>query len=170
MFSSIWFWIILALIAIFVILNITGRKSVHHEIIINASPENVWAVLMDTDNYSSWNPVMKLVDGEIKEGNRVKYHFTQDEGNEYEIPSTVKKVVSNKLLNQGGGMPFILTFDHQYILEPLENRTKMVIHEDYTGIGVNFWNPKPVGKAYGRLNEALKKRIDSLNNWNEGNK
>ena len=65
---------------------------------------------MDTDNYDHWNPVMKLLEGEVQEGNKVKYRFTQDAENSSEIPSNVKKVIPNKLLNQGGGLPFVLDF------------------------------------------------------------
>lgn len=153
---------LLVIIAVLIILYFLGRKSVHHEIIINASPEKVWSILIDTDNYDSWNPVMKLLEGEIKEGRKVKYRFTQDADNISEIPSNVKKVIPNELLNQGGGLPFILTFDHKYVLEPSGNDTKLTIHEDYRGIGVNFWNPIPVEAAYKRLNEAIKKRAESF--------
>jgi len=155
--------ILVIILAVLAVLYFLGKKSVHHEIIINANPEKVWSVLTDTDNYDKWNPVMKLLEGEVKEGNKVKYRFTQDADNASEIPSNVLKVVPAKLLNQGGGMPVLLTFNHKYILEPSGNGTKLTIHEDYAGIGVNFWNPTPVQAAYGRLNEAIKKRAESLN-------
>ncbi|GAB5563373.1 MAG: hypothetical protein Wins2KO_04360 [Winogradskyella sp.] len=155
--------IVLAVLIILIILVFTGKKSVHHEITINASPEQVWNVLTDTDSYDEWNPVMKLLKGNIKEGNQVTYQFTQDENNQSEIPSKVKQVIPNKLLNQGGGMPLVLTFDHKYILESVDRGTRIVIHEDYKGIGVNFWNPKPVELAYAKLNKALKQRVESLN-------
>jgi len=141
---------------ILVVLYFTGRKSVHHEITINASPKKVWLVLTNTKNYDSWNPVMKLLEGEIVEGNDVKYLFTQDENNASKISSTVQKVIPNQLLNQSGGVPIILTFNHKYILKPENNQTRVTIHEDYVGIGVNFWNPKAVEQAYVRLNKALK--------------
>lgn len=149
-------------LALLVILYFTGRKSVHHEITINATPDEVWSVLTDTDKYKDWNPVMLLKEGSVQEGQKVVYQFTQAEGNQYDITTTVKKVTENKLLNQGGGMPGLLTFNHQYILEPSGNGTKLTIHEDYGGIGVNFWNPKPVQAAYERLNEAIKERVESL--------
>lgn len=155
--------IVAIIIVLLVILYFTGKKSVHSEIIINRTSEEVWSVLINTDQYQDWNPVMKLIEGEIQEGNTVKYQFSQDKENSSEIPSKVKKIIKNKLLNQGGGMPFVLTFDHKYILESLDSKTKVTIHEDYTGIWVNFWNPKPVGKAYENLNKALKSRVESLN-------
>ncbi|MBX2874514.1 MAG: SRPBCC domain-containing protein [Saprospiraceae bacterium] len=155
--------IALALIVLVLsILYLLGRKSVHHEIIIQVSPEQVWTVLLDTDSYDAWNPVMKVLEGKVAEGNKVKYRFTQDAENSSEIPSKVKKIIPNQLLNQGGGMPIVLTFDHQYRLEPVEEGTRLIIHEDYRGIWVNFWNPAPVQAAYEKLCEATKIRAESL--------
>ncbi len=157
-------YIIIGIVSILVVLIFKGRKSVHHQISINATSEEVWKVLTDFESYPEWNPTMELVEGEVKEGNNVKYQFTQDENSKSEIGATVMKIVPPKLLNQKDGIPLILTFNHKYILEPNGNMTKVTIHEDYRGIGVNFWNPKPVEAAYGRLNIALKERVEqSLN-------
>ena len=158
--TSKWFLIIAILVIVFLVLYFLGKKSVHHEISINASPEKVWKVLTDMNAYDQWNPTMKLVNGEIKVGNKVTYQFTQDENNISEIPATVKQIIPNKLLNQSGGIPLVLTYNHKYILEPENDGTKVTIHEDYSGIGVNFWNPKLVELAYARLNKALKKRAE----------
>lgn len=148
---------LLALVA----LALTGNKSVHHEIGINAPIEKVWQTLTDMEAYTDWNPTMQLVEGEVKEGNKVKYLFTQEEGKSYEVASTVKKIIPHQLLNQNGGISGVLTFNHKYMLAEQGGRTIMIIHEDYTGIGVHFWNPAPVEKAYQRLNEALKDRSES---------
>ena len=155
-------YIVGGIIVFLVVLILTGRKSVHNEITINASREQVWEVLTNIDNYPSWNPVMKVLEGEILEGTKIRYQFTQDENNISEIEATVLKVIPNTLLNQGGGIPMVLTYDHKYALEPIGNSTKVTIHEDYKGLGVNFWNPKPVEEAYKRLNIALKNATEEL--------
>ena len=160
--SSKWIIALIALVAILLILFILGRKSVHSELIIPATPEEVWSVLMDATTYQEWNPVLIPIEGELREGAKLKYEFRQDENTKSEIPSTVKKMVRGKLLNQGGGMPGILTFHHKYILEKTDSGTRVTIHEDYRGIGVPFWNPTPVEKAYVRLNLALKQRVIKL--------
>ena len=160
-YNSWMIYLIIILLAI-VVLYFTGSKSVHNEIIIGESPEKVWKVLTDTDKYKEWNPVMELLEGKMEVGNQVKYRFTQDEKNVSKISSKVKKIIPNKLLNQGGGLPFVITFDHKYILEQKGEGTQLIIHEDYKGIYVNFWNPKPVELAYTRLNEAIKERAESL--------
>ena len=142
-------------------LSFLGHKSVHAELGIHATPEQIWAVLTDTETYKEWNPVMIPEEGELAEGNKLKYKFIQD-GEASTIPSKVKKIIPNKLLNQGGGFPGVLTFDHQYILEPVAGGTKVTIHEEYRGIGVHFWDPAPVEKAYEVLLDALNQRVISL--------
>ncbi|WP_435625313.1 SRPBCC domain-containing protein [Flagellimonas sp.] len=155
-------YVVAGIILILVILMITRRKSVHHEIIINNSSKEVWNVLISMDKYPEWNPVMELLHGEVEEGNKVTYKFTQSSDSSYEIQAMVKEIVTGQLLNQSGGTPLILTYDHKYILEQVEEGTRVTIHEDYGGIGVNFWSPKPVEEAYARLNEAIKTRVESL--------
>ncbi|PWJ40812.1 activator of Hsp90 ATPase-like protein [Sediminitomix flava] len=146
--------------AVIIVLFLIGRKSANAEVFINAKPDKVWGILMNTAKYKDWNTVMIPLKGDLKEGNTVTYEFHQDEKNKYEIPSKVKKIETNKLLNQGGGMSGILTFDHKYILEEKDGGTKLTIHEDYRGIGVPFWSPKAVEKAYQRLAEDLKKAAE----------
>lgn len=155
-------YIAITIISLLLILWLTGQKSVHNEILIQASPQQVWEVLLDMDKYGDWNPVMTLLEGEVNEGYRVKYRFSQDENNSSEIGATVIELTAPRLLNQKGGIPLVLTFNHKYVLQPVDTRTKVIIHEEYRGIGVNFWNPAPVEEAYRRLNEALKARVELL--------
>ncbi len=157
-------YIFIGILVILVILFFTGNKSVHHEITINATPDEVWNILTEMNDYTKWNPTMELLEGTVQEGNKVKYKFTQDENTISEIGATVVQVIPNKLLNQKGGIPLVLTFNHKYVLESTGNTTKVIVHEDYQGIGVNFWNPKPVEKAYQRLNFALKERVEQFSN------
>ena len=160
--TSKWMMGLYLLIGLGCFLMLFGKKSVHSKISINATPNQVWEVITNTAQYNEWNTVMNLLEGNIKEGNLVKYRFTQEEGKHYDIPSQVKKMIPSSLLNQGGGMVGIITFDHKYILKEEKGKTELVIHEDYRGIFVPFWNPEPVQKAYDRLNKDIKNRVESL--------
>ena len=154
----------LILVSVLLILSLLGRKSVKSEILIPASPQAVWNVLTDLEKVKEWNPVLIPIEGELKEGATIRYEFHQDDANSSIIPATVKKIAVGKLLNQAGGVPGVLTFNHKYILEEMENHTRLTIHEEYRGIYVPFWNPAPVELAYGRLAEALKERVIQLKN------
>ena len=159
LFESNWIFLPLLLLLVLMGLYVFGKKSVHHETTVSASPEEVWAVLTDTRRYPEWNPVITSATGRLEQGQVVKYTFRQDESNEYVISATVKKMASARLLNQVGGTPGILTFNHRYVLDPLPSGTRITIHEDYKGIFVPFWNPGPVELAYEKLNQAISDRV-----------
>ena len=147
-------------------LTLVGCNSVHTEIIINAKPEQVWAVLNATANYPEWNPTMIKADGSFEEGNEIKYRFRETAEKEYDINSTVKTVKKNKLINQKGGVWGVITFDHIYKLELVNEGTRVTQHEEYRGVYVPFWSTETVKAAYERSNLALKKRVESLSPGN----
>ena len=160
--TSNWMIGIYIFIGLICFLLLIGKKSVNSTISINATPNQVWEVIINTSQYSEWNSVMNLLEGNIKERSLVKYRFTQENEKTYNISSKVKKIIPLSLLNQGGGTFGIITFDHKYILEEKKGKTVLTIHEDYHGLFVPFWNPEPVQKAYDRLNKDIKSRVESL--------
>ena len=48
------------------------NKEINTEILINASPEKVWSVLTNFQNYPKWNPFVKSLTGNVKVGNKIK--------------------------------------------------------------------------------------------------
>ncbi len=153
---------VVVIVAVLGILLAIGRKSVHTEIEIHASPQSVWQILTDVPKVKEWNPVLIPTEGILSEGNTIKYEFYQEEnGKAAVIDAKVKQLVTNKLIKQRGGIPLVLTFDHQYIIEVAANGCKVTIHEAYRGIMVPFWNANPVEEAYTRLLKALKNKVEN---------
>lgn len=161
--NSKWIILVLVILSTLIILYLIGNKSAHSEITVNAPSAKVWNVITNTQQYDEWNSVINSLEGNLKEGEEVKFMFHQEEGNSYPISAKVKKVEPNKLLNQYGGTIGIMTYNHKYILEEANGVTKVTIHEDYRGIFVPFWNSEPAQKAYERMNEDIKRRVESLN-------
>ncbi|GLS27548.1 SRPBCC domain-containing protein [Marinibactrum halimedae] len=152
--------IILGLIS----LGLISCASVNNEIVIEASPNEVWEVLTNTSAYAEWNPVILDPQGTFIEGGKVVMQFKEPSGKQYEIKAKVKQVVPEKLLNQYGGTWGIITFDHSYTLEQVPEGTKVTIHEDYKGLYVPFWDHSQMEVSYAKVNEALKKRVLFLKN------
>lgn len=146
----------------FISMCLFGCASTHNEILINAAPEDVWNVLVDSNAYSQWNPVIIDPKGKFEEGQKVVFQFRESDGKQYEVKAKVIKVVPQKLLNQHGGIWGILTYNHRYILEEGGEGTKVTIHEDYKGVYVPFWNHSNMDASYAKLNEALKNRVMEL--------
>lgn len=154
---TIWIAALIGVIAM--AFSLLGHGVVDTQIVISASPEQVWAILTDAPGYKDWNPVLVPLEGEIKQGDILKYRMTDNTGKQSEVKSKVIEMVKEKKLNQFGGIRGILTFDHQWLLEPVEGGTRVTQHEEYRGIGVWFWDYGWVEPAYARANEALKTRV-----------
>ena len=139
-----------------------GQRVVHTEIEIPAPPAEVWAVLSDAAGYAEWNPVIVRVEGEYREGASLSNTVRESPDKESVMTSKVIRFAPERELNQFGGVRGILTFDHQWLLEPIDGGTRVVQHEEYRGIGVWFWDAGWVEPAYSRANEALKQRVLAL--------
>lgn len=135
---------------------ITGKKTFHVETMIPAPPEMIWKVLMDQANYEKWNTVLIPKDGELKEGATISYEMRDDKGETSLIKIKVAKLEPNKELNQKGGIPGILSFNHRYILEPVNNGTKLIQHEIDQGLGMWFWDSSWIEPAYKKSADGIK--------------
>ena len=155
-------WLILALVAVAVLAGavLLPRKSAHAELVFEQAPEEVWAALMDTSVQSDWNPIFESVEGAYRVGATMQYGMVTADGSIAPVESRVVEMVPNKLLNQLGGYPGILTFDHQWILEATPEGTRVVQHEEYRGIGVLFVDVSYVPSLYQQGLVALRSRLD----------
>lgn len=131
------------------------RKSVHAELVIAAEPARIWEVLVDPGSYPTWNPIFVSVEGEFHQGSTLAVVMRSPDGSATDVAPKIRKIVVNQELNQVGGLPGILTFDHTWLLEPVDGGTKITQHEEYRGIGVLFWDPSWVEDAYRTGNQAL---------------
>lgn len=158
--TSKWFIAVALVLVVLIVLYFLGHKSVHAEITIAADPEKIWAELMDASSYAEWNPVLIPVEGQLKEGETLTYKMASPGGKESIVKTQVVKLQKGRLLNQYGGMPGIVTFDHKWVLEGTAGGTKVIQHEDYRGIYVLFWNPSWYERSYQKALENLKARIE----------
>ncbi|MEO0814609.1 MAG: SRPBCC domain-containing protein, partial [Myxococcota bacterium] len=151
--------VVLLLGVIVMTLSIFGHKKVHSELVIPASPAEIWAVLTETAAYAEWNPVFVSVTGEHREGAKLSYEMKDQSGKTSTVSATVKKVVPERELNQFGGIPGVVTFDHHWVLEAVEGGTRVTQWEQYRGLYVWFWDPTWFGEQYQKAIEALRDRI-----------
>ena len=136
-----------------------GHKDVFTEIFIEASPEEVWAVITDAESYSDWNNVIVQAQGSYAQGATIKNLVAEKDGKTNWINSKVEIYDQPRHLNQFGGYLGVITFDHHYILEAVEGGTRVVQREDYTGLYVHFWDHEWLEPGYSRVNEGLRKEV-----------
>lgn len=158
MFLTILKWLLPVLVLVVVACQFT-TKTFHVESIIKAPPEQVWAVLTDTQAYPEWNPVFVEVQGAYAQGTKVLNKVRDPDGNIMEMTASVKTLTKARELRQKGGLPGVITFDHQWILEPVDGGTKVTQHEVDRGFYLWFWNSDWIEPAYRSVNDALENRV-----------
>jgi hypothetical protein len=156
-------WTALAVATIVaLVLGAGGCKTVTAETVVAAKPSTVWRVLSDARGFERWNPVHVRVEGTFREGEHIKIHVKDGAGKVNAYDSTVRRVVAERELGQGGGVPGLLTFAHTFRLEPVAGGTRVVQEEKFRGAGVLFVDLDWVQPGYEAVNAALKRRAEEL--------
>ncbi len=140
-------------------------KSIQTEIIINASPEKVWLALTDFENYPTWNTFIISIEGELKEGSRLKNKMVINGEEKIFIPK-ILKVIPYEHLEWLGKAPLgIFNGRHYFKLESIQaNQTKLIHGENFSGWlrGIIM---KKIGNAtrdgFIQMNKNLKKLAES---------
>lgn len=154
-----WSFLILILVALILLMYLTSKRVFQAEIYIQASPEDVWSVLVDQEAYKNWNPLLVPASGEFVEGTSIVYRMTPPEGDPSEFKSEVRALEPYKLIKQFAGMPILLTADHEWRLEAVEGGTRVQQYEVDKGIWMWFWDAGWVQPSYEQVNKALKRRV-----------
>lgn len=139
------------------------------QIDIAAPASRVWQILTDFAAYSAWNPFVRLLQGELREGVRLEV-LLQIAGQKPQrfTPTLIKLVPQQKLrwLGKLWGIPGLFTGEHRFQIEPLdESSVRFVQAEQFHGIlaGIVL---KRIGagtrEGFQAMNEALKHRVEAI--------
>ena len=156
-------YILLSVIAPVLLLGaaaLLSHKTYRVERVINAPAEKIWAVLMNTAAYGDWNPVFVKVDGTYRAGSKVQNTFQDPSGKLFEVTNSVVTVTPDRELRQKGGMPGVITFDHQWLLQPVEGGTRVIQNEVDRGLYVWFWDDSWIIPKYTQVLEALDAQVN----------
>ena len=154
--------IILVPVLLLLALYLTSTQVFQARTYINASPEEVWAVLIDHEGYKHWNPLLLPTSGNFQEGSSIVYRMTPPENEPSEFSSKVLELKPYELIRQHAGMPFLLTADHEWRLESVDGGTQVQQYEIDKGIWMWFWDSSWVESSYQQVNEALNSRVLEL--------
>ena len=132
------------------------------EVIINATPEKVWAVLTDFKSYPAWNPFIKLVEGNVEVGNKLTVTIMQSGEKGTTFKPKVLTLVPAKELSWLGRLLLPNIFDGKHKFELINNgngTTTFRQSENFTGILVPFFKKQlenNTAKGFEGMNEKLK--------------
>jgi hypothetical protein len=140
-------------------------RQLRSEIEIDAPPERVWAVLTDFPAYPEWNPFIRRISGELREGAKLELQIQPPGARATTFKPTVRAVETNRELRWLGRllMPGIFDGEHSFVIEPREGgRSRFVQSERFGGFLVGFFKGT-LAKTQGgfeQMNAALKARVE----------
>lgn len=138
----------------------------HTEIEIAAPPERVWTVLTDFQRYPDWNPFIRSVAGEPRQGGRLTIDLRLPDGKPMKFRPTIVRLRENRELRWLGRllMPRIFDGEHSFVLDVTPRGSVIFTQgELFRGLLVKL-SPKSLfdktRRGFEEMNEALKKRVE----------
>jgi hypothetical protein len=103
---------------------------------IEASPQQVWAVLADLDRYATWNPFIVEAQGRATPGARLRLRMSPPGGRTVTFEPQVTEAVPGEVLEWLGrvAVPYLFTGRHRFELHPTSTGTRVEHSETFTGI------------------------------------
>ncbi len=102
-------------------------------ITIQATPEAIWAVLVDAERYPSWNPTVRRIDGRIAPREKITVHATLSPGRAF--PVTVADLVPGRRMVWAGGMPLgLFKGVRTFTLTPKDDGVEFHMEERFSGL------------------------------------
>src|SRR5918994_2016142 len=141
------------------------RRSISRSVEVDAPPQRVWGELADTASYPGWNPFIKRLEGELREGERIEGEIEPPDGRAITFKPTVIAVTPNRELRWLGHLLVRGLFDgeHRFEIEDLgDGRSRLTQSERFAGVLV-----RPFGgtlakteRGFEAMNRDLKERVE----------
>jgi hypothetical protein len=143
------------------------KKEITTTILIQAKPAKIWQILMDFENYPTWNPFIIEISGNPKTGKSIQAKI-QSPGSKLMIFKSIVLVnESKKEFKWKGKLLFRGLFDGEHCFQFIDNQygsTTFIHSEKFAGILVPFLKKMldtNTKNGFTLMNEAIKKRAES---------
>jgi hypothetical protein len=138
-------------------------KEIRSEVEVDAPADRVWGVLVDFENYGSWNPFIYEVLGELQLGKKIRISLRTPSGKERTYKPIITKVESGREL-RWVGKGVLLAGEHVFSLETLKSgSTLFVQREVFKGLLACFFGEatdKDIAAGFEQMNQALKRKSE----------
>jgi hypothetical protein len=129
---------------------------------IKASPDAIWAILIDAPGYQRWDSGVERVDGRIAPGEKIKVVSKANPGRAF--PVKVTGFDRGRRMTWSGGMPLgLFKGVRTFTLSPGEDgTTRFTMREEYTGpLLPLIWRSMPdLGPSFRQFADGLKQRAE----------
>jgi hypothetical protein len=130
------------------------------QIDLDATPDAVWAVLVDFARYDEWNPMMTGVSADLREGGSLAFTLHSG-GQDSKVSAVFRDVQPGKRLSWGGGFRWLVQVEHYLEIRERPGGCTLLHGETFGGLGgglvPRFLNLQR--SAYEAMNAALAERL-----------
>jgi len=137
-------------------------KEIKTEILIHATSDKVWNILIDFENYPNWNPFIKSIKGTAKVGNKILARMEPPGAKGMTFKPRVLVVDINKEFKWIGHLIIPGLFDGEHTFELIDNgngTTTFRQNEKFRGILIPFFKKmieKNTVQGFNTMNMKLK--------------
>jgi hypothetical protein len=143
-------------------------KTIETNIVIDSTPEKIWDVLTNFEEYELWNPFMTKVVGNASLGSKIEVNIRTISGKNRSYYPIITKCETNKELRWKGKsfLPGVFDGERVFVLEKSDDDKVSFYHKEiFSGLGVKLVGNKldeNLREGLVRMNEALKVRAENL--------
>ncbi|MBC8157434.1 SRPBCC domain-containing protein [Armatimonadetes bacterium] len=143
-------------------------KTIETNIVIDSTPEKIWDVLTNFEEYELWNPFMTKVVGNASLGSKIEVNIKTISGKNRSYYPTITKCETNKELRWKGKsfLPGVFDGERVFVLKKSDDDKVSFSHKEiFSGLGVKLVGNKldeNLREGFVRMNEALKVRAENL--------
>lgn len=143
-------------------------KTIETNIVIDSTPEKIWDVLTNFEEYELWNPFMTKVVGNASLGSKIEVNIKTISGKNRSYYPIITKCKTNKELRWKGKsfLPGVFDGERVFVLEKADDDKVTFSHKEiFSGLGVRLVGNKldeNLLEGFVRMNEALKVRAENL--------
>jgi hypothetical protein len=140
-------------------------KEICTKIQINASPIVVWNIINDFVNYEKWNPFIRRISGNPKEGYEIEILIKPPKSNGIRFKPKILKYDPEKEIRWLGRLwiPKLFDGEHSLTIKKLnENKVLFIQKERFTGLLVPLFKNTFIDTKSGfeMMNEKLKQKAE----------
>jgi len=100
---------------------------------ISASPETIWSLLTDAENYTNWNSTLTSLEGDISQGGLVKMTVPEAKGRVFKVKVT--EFTPNKTMLWASGFAPMFCGKRRFTLTPSDDgKTIFTMVEKFSGL------------------------------------
>ncbi len=137
-----------------------SHRTIYTDIIIEATPEQVWAVLTDTSSYKDWAVFLVDIQGEIKDGEKItavfKINPKKEKFNTIEHTISVDEGKEFYWAEKGPGG---IRDNHHFKVEPVDWGKTLFIQSDEIMKGITWLAGGNLSKMYAEGYQAFNRRL-----------